>query len=117
NGRINRFTGAEASLTLSDSTVSANQATGGAGGAGGNGGNGLGGGLFNGAGSPTATISNTNITANQASGGAAGAGGGAGQGIGGGIYSTGTVYVHKIVVQGNKASTSDDDVFGILIPF
>jgi hypothetical protein len=96
-------------MTVSDSTLAHNQAQGGAGG------NGLGGGLFNGLGSPdevpTATFSNTNVTANQALGGAAGAG------IGGGIYNTGTVYVHKVVVAGNKASTSNDDVFGVLTPF
>jgi hypothetical protein len=40
----------------------------------------------------------------------------AGQGVGGGIYSTGTVYVHKVVIKGNKASTSNDDVFGALTP-
>ena len=44
-------------------------------------------------------------------------GGAGGAGIGGGIYTTGTVYVHKGVVAGNKASTSNDDVFGVLIPF
>jgi hypothetical protein len=75
----------------------------------------LGGGLFNGLGTsdvvPTATLSNTNITANQADGGTAGAG------IGGGIYTTGTVDVHNVVVAGNKASTSNDDVFGVLTPF
>jgi len=30
-------------------------------------------------------------------------------------YSTGTVFVHD-VVKGNKASTSDDDVFGVVAP-
>jgi hypothetical protein len=115
NGRVNRFTGADASLTLSDSEVRGNRAAGGAGGEGGNGGNGFGGGLFNGLSSPTATILNTEITDNRATGGAAGAGGAAGQGVGGGIYTTGTAYVHHVLVHGNKASTSDDDVFGTLI--
>jgi hypothetical protein len=38
-------------------------------------------------------------------------------GIGGGIYSTGTVLVHGAVVTGNKATTSNNDVFGTLTPF
>jgi hypothetical protein len=37
-------------------------------------------------------------------------------GVGGGIYTTGTTNVHQVVVEGNKASTSDDDVFGVLTP-
>src|SRR5262249_49920897 len=123
NGRVNRFTGSAAALTLSDSVVAGNEAEGGAGGGGGggNGGDGLGGGLFNGRGpgpvSPPAKISTPAITANQSSGGAAGAGGVAGQGIGGGTYSTGTVFVHHVVVRGNRASTSDDDMFGDLTSF
>jgi hypothetical protein len=120
NGRQNRITGAEGSLTLINSNVTANSATGGAGGAGGNGGNGLGGGLFSGLSATTATILNTNITANQASGGAAGAGGTDGSGIGGGIYtdsSAGAVlFINtKSKVKGNKASTSDDDIFGTVV--
>jgi hypothetical protein len=40
-------------------------------------------------------------------------------GIGGGIYNdaTGIVKAHGAVVALNKASTSDDDVFGVLTPF
>jgi hypothetical protein len=75
----------------------------------------LGGGLFNGLGSsaglPTVTLSDTVIVANRATGGAGG------QGVGGGIYSTGTAYGHDIHVNGNEATTSDDDLFGILTPF
>jgi hypothetical protein len=109
NGRVNRFTSnSQAALTLTDSSVSANGATGGTGGAGGNG---FGGGLFNAAGTPTATLRDVVLTGNAATGGGA-----TGQGIGGGIYSTGTVYVHHAVVEGNNASI-DDDVFGVLTPF
>ena len=107
-------------LTVSDSVLALNRAVGGDAVAG-NGGDGLGGGLFNGLGSPdaapTATLSNTVITANRADGGKAGAGGVAGQGEGGGIYNTATVRVHHVVVKGNEASTSGDDVFGPLTPF
>jgi hypothetical protein len=106
-------------LTVLNSTLSDNLALGGDGIVG-NGGNGLGGGLFNGLGTaevvPTVLLSNTTITANQALGGAAGSGGVAGQGIGGGIYNTATVFVHNVLVEGNFASSSDDNVFGILIP-
>jgi hypothetical protein len=40
-------------------------------------------------------------------------------GIGGGIYNdaTGIVKVHGAVVVLNQATTSDDDVFGVLTPF
>jgi hypothetical protein len=41
----------------------------------------------------------------------------AGEGQGGGLWTAGTASVHKILVQGNLASTSDDDVFGTLTPF
>jgi hypothetical protein len=101
-------------LTVSNCTVANNQAIGSAGA---NGGNGLGGGLFNDSGNSTATMSNTNLVANSAIGGAASAGGTPGQGIGGSIYNIGTVNVHQVVVKGNHASTSDDDVFGPLIIF
>jgi hypothetical protein len=103
-------------MTVSDSVLVHNQAIGGDAIVG-NGGDGEGGGLFNGLGTPTATLSDTVITANQALGGEAGTGGADGQGIGGGIYNTGTVFVHKVVIEGNKASTSNDNVFGPLIPF
>jgi hypothetical protein len=96
-------------MTVSNSVLVHNQAVGGAGG------NGLGGGLFNALGAndavPTVTLSNSVLIANQANGGAAGAG------IGGGIYTTGTANVRNIVVVGNRASTSNDDVFGTLTPF
>jgi hypothetical protein len=96
-------------MTVSDCTLADNRAVGGAGG------NGLGGGLFNGLGTstavPTVTLSNTEIHANRAVGGAGGSG------IGGGIYTTGTALVHKVVVKGNEATTSNDDVFGPLTPF
>src|SRR5262249_6685689 len=96
-------------LTVTDSLLFHNEAEGGSGG------NGFGGGLFNGLGAkdevPTATLSNTIIVANEAEGGSGG------EGVGGGIYNTGTVNVHKGFVKGNKATTSDDDIFGTVIPF
>jgi hypothetical protein len=59
------------------------------------------------------------VAANQADGGAAGDGGTPGPGQGGGVY----VYPGDIVcadlatvILGNHASTSDDDVFGNLLP-
>jgi uncharacterized protein (TIGR03118 family) len=101
---------------VSDSVLAANQATGGAGGTGGNGGNGQGGGIYNDATSGLELIA-TDIVFNRASGGAAGSGGDAGQGVGGGLYLTpgGSACADpRTVIFGNYASTSDDDVFGIL---
>jgi hypothetical protein len=107
-------------MTVNDSRLLHNQAVGGNG-IDGNGGDGLGGGVFNGIGAPvavpTVTISNTLIVANQARGGAAGSGGHAGAGIGGGIYNTAVASAHRVFVKGNRASTSDDDVFGTVTGF
>jgi hypothetical protein len=124
-GGIANFLGA--TLTVSDCTLSGNQAVGGAGGAGGNGGNGFGGGVFNAgpstapyAGSPsTLTALGTTITANQATGGAAGSVGSAGQGVGGGAYlvAGGIVCLDDatlLPLAGNLASTSNDDIFGVV---
>jgi hypothetical protein len=136
-------------LFVSDSTITNNQAIGGAGSVGGLG---RGGGIDN-ANRSTATISGTLLGGNQALGGSGtltggdGLGGGlyneirsdvtllgctvtgnhaiggsgptAGSGIGGGIYNVdgGTVWVDVLtVILANDASTSEDDVFGILAP-
>jgi hypothetical protein len=89
-----------ATLSVSKSSFSDNVPTGD--------GKGRGGTIFN---YGTATVSSSDFSDNQAVGGTGGAG------IGGGIYNTGTALVHKVVVKGNKASTSNDDVFGTLTPF
>jgi hypothetical protein len=97
-----------------------NRAVGGAGGAG-NGGNGLGGGVFNGGSSPfgpsNLTLHGCLVALNRADGGAAGGGGSAGQGVGGGVYVSpgGIAAADLTVIFANDASTSDDDVFGILV--
>jgi hypothetical protein len=113
-----------ANLTLDHCTVSGNEATGGAGGPGGNGGNGFGGGIFNGnpvpvAGTPILTLLGTTVTHNEAQGGAAGAGGTDGLGEGGGLYNQfgARAFVDKHTkIKGNKASTSGDEIFGIVTP-
>ena len=62
-------------------------------------------------------MSTSSISENQATGGAAGEGGTDGQGIGGGIYNAATFYVDGLsLIEGNEASTSNDDVFGPLLP-
>ena len=102
--------------TLADSLLIANEAGGGAGGLGGNGGNGQGGGAYDDATSSLELIA-TDIVFNQAIGGAAGGGGSAGQGVGGGLYvAPGGVATadKRTVIFGNYATTSDDDVFGVL---
>ena len=55
---------------------------------------------------------------NQAEGGAAGVGGSAGTGVGGGAYFApgGDMCLDAFTIAhvfGNRASTSDDDVFGV----
>ena len=68
---------------------------------------------------PARRANSTKVTANQASGGAAGAGGVAGAGVGGGLYNqTGAVAEVDAPskIKGNKASTSNDDVFGTVTP-
>jgi hypothetical protein len=100
------------SLALTDSILLGNQAIGGAGGSGSKGGNGTGGGLSVLAGS-SAAVSTSIIVANQAQGGAAGAGGTKGSGVGGGVYNLGTFTFDAFaVINGNHASTSNDDIFG-----
>jgi hypothetical protein len=118
-GLFNTATGfsgtGQATLTVSGCSVTTNEAEGGAGASGGSGGNGFGGGLFNDAGA-TATVRTSVIAGNQADGGA-GAGGSAGQGIGGGVYNLGTFDLDAAsIIEGNDASTSNDDVFGPITP-
>jgi hypothetical protein len=72
--------------TVSNSTITDNEALGCLGGAGGNGGDGLGGGLANIFGA-ILTVSGSTLTGNQALGGAGGAGGNGGSGLGGGLFN------------------------------
>jgi hypothetical protein len=98
-------------LTLFDCTLAANQAVGGAGGSGNSGGASLGGGLSI-LTSCSASVSASTVNANTAQGGAAGVGGSSGQGIGGGVYDQGLfTFDLSTVIEGNHASTSNDDVF------
>ena len=108
-------------LTVTDSLILGNEAVGGAGTVG-NGGNGLGGGIFNGGsipiGAPTLTLHGSIVALNRAEGGAAGSGGTAGLGVGGGLYlAPGGIATADpwTFIFWNDASTSDDDVFGILV--
>ncbi len=108
-------------LTVTNSLILLNEAVGGAG-AVGNGGNGLGGGIFNGApnpfGVPHLTLDSSIVALNRAVGGAAGTGGSAGLGLGGGLYlAPGGVASADpwTFIFANDASTSNDDVFGILV--
>jgi hypothetical protein len=113
-GGLANFLGS--TLTVSSSTVANNQAIGGAGAAGGNGGDGYGGGIFEDALSKLALTGDT-IDRNHAIGGAAGLGGSDGEGVGGGLFITpgGSACADPLtVIFGNHATTSDDDVFGIL---
>jgi hypothetical protein len=59
----------------------------------------------------SASVSASNINANVAQGGAAGTGGSDGQGVGGGVYNLGTFTDVFTVINGNHASTSNDNVF------
>jgi hypothetical protein len=106
-------------LTVANSLIALNRAIGGEGLAG-NGGNGLGGGIFNGPpnpfGTPNLTLNRDLVLFNQAEGGAS-TGGTAGQGIGGGVYvgPGSAASANLTAIRANDASTSDDDVFGILV--
>jgi hypothetical protein len=103
------------SVSLSDSVINDNLALGGSGGLGGNGGSGLGGGVFVGATeggiTPSLTVSESTINANNADGGAGSGGGSTGSGVGGGVYDLGNFSTIDTVINGNKASTSNDDIF------
>ena len=106
-----------ATLTVSNCTVAHNHALGGAGGLGGSGGNGLGGGIFQDALS-TLTLHGATVDHNLALGGVAGLGGSDGEGVGGGLYISpgGVAYADALTtIFGNHATTSDDDVFGIVL--
>jgi hypothetical protein len=110
------FFGLGVSVTVSNSTIDHNRAVGGEGDAGGNGGNGLGGGIYEVALS-TLTLLGVTVEHNRAVGGAAGDGGSDGLGIGGGLYLTpsGIACADSLTdIDGNHATTSDDDVFGTL---
>jgi hypothetical protein len=105
-------------LTVGNSTLDYNGAIGGNGGVGGNG---LGGGIYNdgstASGVSSLTVTGSTITDNQAQGGQGGAPGKAGQGIGGGVYlAAGGSACEDVltVIAHNHASTSNDDVFGVL---
>lgn len=106
-------------LTVSNSLIAMNRAIGGVG-DGGDGGNGQGGAIFNGGPSPVGTpslkLERSLIALNRADGGAAVNGGATGQGHGGGLYLTagGDAIADFTAILANDASTSDDDVFGIL---
>ena len=92
---------------------------GGAGNAG-SGGNGQGGGIYNGPasplGTPTLSLERSIVALNRAEGGA-GSDGTEGQGTGGGLYigPGSTADAELTLIFANSASTSDDDVFGILV--
>jgi fibronectin-binding autotransporter adhesin len=102
-----------ATATIIGTLIADNQAVGGSGTV--TGGDGIGGGLYNEVRSDV-TLRGCTVTSNQALGGS---GPTAGRGIGGGIYNTpgGTVWVDVLtLIFANNASTSEDDVFGILTP-
>jgi hypothetical protein len=97
--------------------VAHNRAIGGTGGAGDSGGDGQGGGIFQDALS-TLTLLGATVGHNLALGGAAGIGGSDGEGEGGGLYlAPGGVATADLLtaIFANHASTSDDDVSGILL--
>jgi hypothetical protein len=105
--------GENATATFSGTLIGGNQALGGSGTV--TGGDGLGGGLYNEIRSDV-TLLGCTVTGNHAIGGS---GPTAGNGVGGGIYNTpgGTVWVDVVTaILANDASTSGDDVFGILAP-
>ncbi len=99
-------------LTINGCTITGNQALGAAGAAAF--GDAFGGGAFTASGG-SATIFGTLVTANDALGGLGGSGGSDGNG-GGGLYvATGaSVSLQKTKVRGNFASTSDNNIYGIV---
>lgn len=115
------FNNAGSTASVSESLFSFNAATGGAGDSGGNG---EGGAIFH-AGPPsyaptqpggTLNLSDSLVVANVAQGGAAANGGTAtaGQGVGGGLYLAlgSTTTLKRTVVAFNRASTSNNDIYG-----
>jgi hypothetical protein len=107
--------GSASSISLSKGLLSLNAAQGGKGGSGANGGNGEGGGLFVGS-AGSAALDQFDVYLNMALAGLAGAGGTNGEGIGGGLYVTtgGVVTLHKLTVFLNLASTSNNNIYGIV---
>jgi hypothetical protein len=104
-----------AALTVLHTLLVGNLARGGNGGLDGNGGDGLGGGLYISGGS--LQLEHTRITDNHAVGGHGGAGGHDGHGVGGGLYVVAAVSAcadDATVIVDNLASTSDDDIFGVV---
>jgi hypothetical protein len=105
-----------ATLTIEGSTVDRNLAIGGDGSTGGNGGNGLGGGIYKDSVS-ILTLTGDTVERNHANGGTGGIGGSEGQGVGGGLYLTpgGVACADALtVIFANHATTSNDEVSGIL---
>jgi hypothetical protein len=101
------------SLSLDQSTMIFNVASGGKGSAGGNGGSGSGGGLFADP-DTTAAISNSWLGFNQAVGGQGGLGGASGDGFAGGIDVAigASVSLETTKVAGNHGASSNDDILG-----
>lgn len=102
----------QATATILGTLIGDNQAVGGSGTV--TGGNGIGGGLYNEKHSDV-SLRGCTVAGNHAIGGS---GATAGSGIGGGIYVVdgGTVWVDVLTLLfANDATTSDDDVFGILV--
>ena len=100
--------------TVSGSTLHHNLVRGGDGT---DGGDGLGGGIYVASGA-TATVATSKVRHNQASGGRGAEGGSDGEGIGGGVYILGDFFLDALSrIDHNDASDSDDDVFGLIIPF
>jgi len=102
-------------LTLMDSLVTGNEAAAGSGGIGGHSGTGLGGGFYVNV-TATVILQNDTITANKAG---YRTGLPIGPGIGGGLNIVpGAVVIKdaRTTILGNRAVTSDDNVFGVLVP-
>ena len=104
------------SVSLSNSVLSLNLAQGGASGSRAIGGSGEGGGIFVGA-AGSASLDQTDILLDLAQGGLGYDGGANGEGTGGGLYVTtgGTVTLKKSTVAFNFASTSNNDIYGVVI--
>lgn len=109
-------------MEVSRTLVALNRAVGGMS-AGGTSGDGLGGGVYNGQainpafGTTALSLNNTVVAFDRAEGGAATAGGTSGAGVDGGVYVApgGIAFAFRTPVFANDASTSDDDVFGVLV--
>jgi hypothetical protein len=105
------------SLVVSNCQIVANTAQGGTAGSSAVGGDGLGGGIFVGPGSGTATLKGVQVSGNLVQGGAKGQGTTTGPGLGGGVYVDPGASVtadRQTRIVGNRASTSNDDVWGTI---